>query len=228
MTARPPPYWLLCAVMTVMRPLPRAALIVLSALLVTAACNGGDKKDDSTSRTSIPLTTESTAPTTTTAPLTKEQIVLSADGTGPIKFGNNAANTIRRFIDALGEPEKNTPLAAATACGATRRLHWANFQVLVNEVGGGSGAGKPGFAGWFLGPPTAAGFDFKTEKGVGVNSTVAALKANYATDVTLARGEQGWGFTITAPGGIIIGQLDGGADANKIKNIQAGNYCGPA
>jgi hypothetical protein len=101
--------------------------------------------------------------------------------------------------------------------------------VLVNEVGGTSGAGKPGFAGWYLGPlagPTA--LDFKTEKGIGVGSTVGAIKAAYATDAQIARGEQGWGFTITAPGGIIIGQLDGGADGNKVRNIQAGNYCGPA
>jgi hypothetical protein len=207
--------------------LRRAALTVLPVVLVTAACGGG-KKDDSASRTSIPLTTESTAPTTTTLPLTKEQIVLSADGVGAIKFGTNAAHTIARFRQALGEPEKNQQLPAATACGATRRLVWANFQVLVNEVSSISGAGKPGFVGWFLGPPTAAPLDFKTEKGIGLGSTVGAIKAAYGTDQQIARGEQGWGFTITVPGGIIIGQLDGGADANKVKNLQAGNYCGPA
>ena len=207
--------------------LRRAALTVLPVVLVTAACGGG-KKDDSASRTSIPLTTESTAPTTTTLPLTKEQIVLSADGVSAIKFGTNAAHTIARFRQALGEPEKNQQLPAGTACGATRRLVWANFQVLVNEVSSMSGAGKPGFAGWFLGPPTAAPLDFKTDKGIGLGSTVGALKAAYGTDQQIARGEQGWGFTITAPGGIIIGQLDGGADANKVKNLQAGNYCGPA
>ena len=105
---------------------------------------------------------------------------------------------------------------------------WANFQVLVNEVTSMSGAGKPGFAGWFLGPLTGAAHDFKTDKGVGIGSTVGAIKAAYGTDQQVARGAQGWGFTIIAPGGIIIGQLDGGADTNKVMNIQAGNYCGPA
>lgn len=226
MTARPPPYWLLCAVMSQIR-VRRAARIVLPvALLAGAACSGGDKESATT--TTVLQTTASTAASTTTAPLTKDQIVLSADGVGAIKFGNNSANTIRRFMDALGQPQTNTPLPARTACGATRRLHWANFQVLVNEVTSASGAGAPGFAGWFLGPPTAAPLDLKTDKGITIGSTVGAIKAAYATEVTLARGEQGWGFTITAPGGIIIGQLDGGADTNKVKNIQAGNYCGPA
>jgi hypothetical protein len=211
----------------------RAAIVVLSAALLTAAaCNGGDgdSSSDTTEGTppSIPLTTESTAPTTTTAPLTKEAIVLAGDGVGPLKFGTNAANTIRRLMDALGQPEKNQPLPAGTACAATRRLQWGNFQVLVNEVGGSSGAGRPGFGGWFLGATTGAPLDFKTEKGIGLGSTVGQIKAAYGTDVTVARGESGPGFTVTVPGGILLGQLDALTDAGKVKNIQAGNYCGPA
>lgn len=210
----------------------RAALILLSGLLIAgAACGGADKKDNGNTGgtpTSIPLTTESTAPTTTTAPLTREAIVLAGDGVGPLKFGNPAANTIRRFMDALGQPEKNQPLPAATACAATRRLQWGNFQVLVNEVGATSAAGRPGFAGWFLGAAGGAPLDFKTDKGIGVGSTVGQLKAAYGTDVTVARGEAGPGFTVTVPGGIMLGQLDALTDAGKIRNIQAGNYCGPA
>lgn len=203
----------------------RAALIVLSAVLLTAAACDGDNKDAATT-TSIPLTTASTAPTTTTAPLTKEAIVLAADGVGPLKFRTNAAHTIARFMQALGEPDTNTPLPAGQACGATRRLHWDNLQVLVNEVGGASGAGLPGFAGWFLGAATP--LEFKTEKGITVGSTVGDLKAAYGTDVTVARGEAGPSFTITLSNGIILGQLDALTDAGKIKNIQAGSYCGPA
>src|SRR5581483_10760127 len=112
--------------MTEIRP-RRAALILLSGLLVlaTAACGGNDKKDNGpTGGTppSIPLTTESSATTTSTPPLTKEAIVLAGDGVGPIKFGTNAAHTIARFMQALGQPEKNTPLPAGAACAATRRL----------------------------------------------------------------------------------------------------------
>ena len=208
--------------------LRRAIRIVLPVVLLAGAACGGDDKESVTTTTTAPTTT-STAPTTTTALLTKDQIVLAADGVGAIKFGNNSANTIRRFMDALGEPEKNTPLPAGTACGATRRLHWANFQVLVNEVTSASGAGKPGFTGWFLGPPTAAPLDLKTEKGITVGSTVAELKAAYGDDLTVAgRGAEGPGFTITVPGGIMLGLLSAATDAGKIKDIQAGNYCGAA
>src|SRR5688572_20829113 len=209
--------------------LHRAARIVAPVVLFAGSACGGDGDKESATTTTAAPTTTSTAATTTTAVLTKDQIVLAADGVGAIKFGNNSANTIRRFMDALGEPEKNTPLPAGTACGATRRLHWANFQVLVNEVTSASGAGKPGFTGWFLGPPTAAPLDLKTEKGITVGSTVAELKTAYGDDLTVAgRGEEGPGFTITAPGGIMLGLLTAGSDAGKVKDIQAGNYCGAA
>jgi hypothetical protein len=205
--------------------LRRTAAIVLSATLLTGAACSKDKKSDATTTTTEPTTT-STAPTTTTAGLTKEQIVLSADGVGAVKFGENSAHTIARFMQALGDPQKNTPLPAGTACGATRRLQWGNFQVLVNEVVSTSGAGRPGFAGWFLGSAGTPALDFKTDKGITIGSTVAQLKAAYP-DAIVARGEQGPGYNVTLATGIILGQLSALTDAGKITNIQAGSYCGP-
>lgn len=210
--------------------LRRVATLVLPVVLLAGSACGddGDKEAATTTSTAAP-TTATTAATTTSTPVTKDQIVLGADGVGAIEFGNNSANTIKQFIEALGEPEKNTPLPAGSACGATRRLHWANFQVLVNEVTSASGAGKPGFTGWFLGPATAAPLDLKTEKGITVGSTVADLKAAYADGLTVAgRGEDGPGFTIVAPTGIMLGLLTSAEDTGKIKEIQAGNYCGRA
>lgn len=208
----------------------RAVLLVLSAVLLaaSAACGGDDDKGSSTTTSAPPTTASST--TTSTAPLAKEALVLSADGLGPaLKFHTeNAARTINLLRQALGEPEKNQPLPAGTTCGATRRLQWGNLQVLVNEVGSSSGAGKPGFAGWYLGAPGGAPLDLKTEKGITIGSTVAALKAAYAADVIVNRGEAGPGFVITLPTGVILGQLDALTDAGKVKNIQAGNYCGAA
>jgi len=208
--------------------LHRAASLVLPVVLLAgAACSGGGKKETTTT-TSAPTTT-STAPTTTTGNLTKEQIVLGADGVGGVKFGTNSAHTINRFMQALGQPDKNTPLPANSACGATRRLHWSNFQILVNEVTSTAAAGRPGFVGWYLGPATANALDFKTDKGIGIGSTVAALKAAYGGDVSVqGRGEQGPGYTITQPTGNIVGLLTAATDAGKVKDIQAGNYCGPA
>ena len=209
-----------------------AALIVLSTvLLVGVACSddGGDGTTASSSTTPSSLPT-STEPSTTTVPLRKESLVLSADGLGgELKFGDaNAARTINLLMQALGQPEKNQPLPAQSTCGATRRLQWGNLQVLVNEVTSVSGAGRPGFAGWYLGAPSATTHDLKTEKGVTLGSTVSDLKAAYgAESVIVARGESGPGFSVTLPNGIILGQLDTLADSGKIKNIQAGSYCGP-
>jgi hypothetical protein len=210
--------------------LRRAAAIALSAvLLVGAACSddgGDDGSAPSTTPSSLPTSTE---PPTTTVPFQKEQIVLLADGLGgELQFGDvNAARTINLLRQALGEPEKNQPLPAQSTCGATRRLQWGNLQVLVNEVTSVSGAGRPGFAGWYLGAPSATTHDLKTEKGVGIGSTVASLKAAYGADVSVARGEAGPGFSVTLPTGIMLGQLDALTDAGKVRNIQAGNYCGP-
>jgi hypothetical protein len=206
-----------------------ASFVLPVVLLAGSACGGDGDKEAATTTTTAAPTATTAAPTTTSVPLTKDQIVLSPDGVGVIQFGNNSANTLKQFIEALGEPEKNTPLPAGSACGATRRLHWANFQVLVNEVTSASGAGKPGFTGWFLGPPTAAPLDLKTEKGITVGSTVADLKAAYADGLAVAsRGEEGPGFTVVAPTGIMLGLLTSADDTGKIKDIQAGNYCGRA
>jgi hypothetical protein len=216
-----------CGFLTEQR-LRRAVLIGLSAaLLTTAACSSG-KKNEAATTTSAAPTTASTETTTTTIPVTKDTIVLAADGLGAgLPFGTNAARTINLLIQALGQPDKNTPLPVAQPCGATRRLQWANFQVLVNEVGASAGAGRPGFAGWYLGAPAATSLPFKTDKGITIGSTVAQLRAAYGGDVTIARGEQGPGYNITTPKGIILGQLDALTDAGKVKTIQAGNYCGP-
>ncbi len=165
MTAATGAHWLLCAAMTEIR-LRRTVLVVLSAALLTAAACSNDKKGSATTTTLAP-TTAPTESTTTTVPFTKESIVLAADGLGAgLPFQTNAASTIRLLIQALGQPEKNTPLPVGTACGATRRLQWGNFQVLVNEVGVTSAAGKPGFAGWYLGAPSPTQLPFKTDKGI--------------------------------------------------------------
>ena len=212
--------------MTQIRP-RRVALVVLSAVLLTAVACSKDKKNSATTTTAAPTTTAPTESTTTTVALTKDAIVLGGDGLGSaLPFGLNAATTIKLLIQALGPADKNTLLPAGQACGATRRLQWGNFQVLVNEVGATSGAGRPGFAGWFLGVPGGAPEPFKTDKGITIGSTVAQLKAAYP-EAVIARGEQGPGFNITLAKGIILGQLTLLTDAGKITNIQAGNYCGP-
>ena len=212
--------------MSEIRP-SRVALVVCSVVLLTAAACSKDKKDTPTTTTAAPTTTTLES-TTTTVALTKDAIVLNPDGLGPaLPFGLNAASTIKLLIQALGPAEKNTPLPVGQACGATRRLQWGNFQVLVNEVGATSGAGRPGFAGWYLGAPGAPQ-PFKTDKGITVGSTTAQMQAAYGPELTTSHGEQGEAFFIATPSGLqISGQLSTVGPAAKVTNIQAGNYCGP-
>ena len=214
--------------MTEIRP-RRAALIVVAAVLLAAAGCSKDKKDSTTTTTAAPTTTVPTESTTTTVALTKDAIVLGGDGLGSaLPFGLNAATTIKLLIQALGPADKNTLLPAGQACGATRRLQWGNFQVLVNEVGATSGAGRPGFAGWFLGVPSGAPEPFKTDKGITIGSTMAQMAAAYGPSLTTSHGEQGQAFFISTPSGLqITGQLSTVGPAAKVTNIQAGNYCGP-
>jgi len=225
-------HWLLCAAMTAIRA-RRAALVVLSVVLLAGVGAGCSKGKNGASTTTTAPTTTSTEPTTTTLGLTKDSIVLAADGLGAaLPFGTSSARAIDLLTHALGNPDKNTPLPAAQPCQATRRLQWANFQVLVNEVVSQAGAGRPGFAGWYLGAPAATSLPFHTDKGIMIGSTVAQLKAAYGTDVTVAMGEQGPGYNITTATGIILGALappnfSGLNDSGKVTTIQAGSYCGP-
>ena len=80
--------------------------------------------------------------------------------------------------------------------------------MLVNEVGATSGAGRPGFAGWFLGVPGGAPEPFKTDKGITIGSTMAQMAAAYGPSLTTSHGEQGQAFFISTPSGLqITGQL---------------------
>jgi hypothetical protein len=211
----------------------RAALVVLSVVLLAGAGAGCSKGKKGASTTTSAPTTTSTAPTTTTLGLTKDSIILAADGLGPaLPFGTQAARAIQALVQALGQPDKNTPLPVAQPCEATRRLQWANFQVLVNEVVSQAGAGRPGFAGWYLGAPAATTLPFHTDKGITIGSTVAQLKAAYGPEVNIAMGEQGPGYNVTTATGIILGALappnfSGLNDSGKVTTIQAGSYCGP-
>ena len=141
----PRPHWLLCAVMTPIRwpggPVSRRRLRGPPSSCCRPAARrvggDGDKDKGPPPRRRRPRPTTASSTTTSTVLLTKEALVLSADGLGSaLKFHtDNAARTINLLRQALGEPEKNQPLPAGTTCGATRRLQWANLQVLVNEVG---------------------------------------------------------------------------------------------
>ncbi|MCA1845820.1 MAG: hypothetical protein LC792_22030 [Actinobacteria bacterium] len=151
-------------------------------------------------------------------------MVPAPDGLGAaLPFGTQAAKAMNGLTQALGRAENVTVVPPNANCGATRSFRWKDFDVLINEVTGRSG-GNPGLVGWAMGAAAPAALGLKTDKGIGVGSTVAAVKAAYGP-VTVAQGPSGPTLVIRAANGVITGDLDGTANTSRVKALRAGASC---
>jgi hypothetical protein len=201
-------------------PLAAGALVVL----VMAGCTSPPKDkasfkgDIETPGFTGPETTE---PTTATTALSRASVVLAPDGLGSLAFGTQAARAMSGLTQAFGRAEKVTIVPPGTNCGATRIFRWKDFDVLINEVSARSG-GASGLVGWALDAGARSSLGLKTDKGIGIGSTVAAVRAAYGSAVTIAQGANGPTLEIKAPNGVIRGELD---DAARIKTLRAGAAC---
>jgi hypothetical protein len=209
----------------------RVALAAMSLVVVTAACTGQKDKPQVSGGVEQPadqgpgdMGPETTEPTTATTALRQEALSLAADGIGPLPFGLQAARAMNGLTQALGRAENIRVVPPAANCGVTRIFRWRDFDVLVNEASARSG-GKPGLVGWSLGPPSPSGLGLKTAKGIGIGSTVTAVKAAYGTAVTPGQGPNGPTLQITAPSGVITAELDGHGDAARVTTLRAGATC---
>lgn len=201
----------------------RVALAAVSLVAVTAACTSPPKDDASMKgdvRPPVSIGPESTEPTTSTTALSVTALVLASDGIGPLPFGMQAARAMNGLTQALGRAEKITPVPANANCGATRIFGWKDFNVLVNEVTSQSG-GSPGLAGWSLGATAPSSGGLKTDKGIGIGSTLAAVKAAYGPAVAIA----GPTFAIRGANNVISGELEGSGDSARVKALRAGVSC---
>jgi hypothetical protein len=207
-------------------PLPRALTVLLSlALAGSAACSRGEDNPAIDVPSQGP-TTATTTPPSTILTVTKDSLLLSPDGLGPLHFGEPTGSMVGRLTTALGIPDKDAPVPPEKRCGATRVVEWSNLQILVNDAPDAR-AGSSGFVGWFYGitSPRPSLF-LKTENGVGLGTTVAALKTTYGEGVDIERGEQGASFSVMAESGILLGALSSMADNGMVLNLQSGNFCG--
>jgi hypothetical protein len=201
----------------------RVAVAAVSLVVVTAACTSPPKDKASMKgdvRPPVSIGPESTEPTTSTTALSVTALVLASDGIGPLPFGMQAARAMNGLTQALGRAEKITPVPANANCGATRIFGWKDFNVLVNEVTSQSG-GSPGLAGWSLGATAPSSGSLKTDKGIGIGSTLAAVKAAYGSAVTVA----GPTFAIRGANNVISGELEGSGDSARVKALRAGVSC---
>ena len=161
---------------------------------------------------------------TTTTTFTAASIVLSPDGLGVLPFGKQAAQALGGLTQALGRAEDWRPISAPSACDATRIFTWKNFDVLVNETTMSSG-GVRGLVGWVLRSGGPDALPFRTDRGIGIGSTVAALEAAYGEAVSVGSVTGQPTATITFPSGVMIGELDGLGPKSTIRSLWAGTPC---
>jgi len=205
----------------------RVALAAMSLMVVTAACTSPKEKASSPGKVEeTPAFTgpESAEPSTATTPaLSLAAVVPAPDGIGPLAFGTQAAKAMNGLTQALGRAENVTTVPPSANCGATRVFRWKDFDVLINEVTARSG-GNPGLVGWAMGAAAPPGLGLKTDKGIGIGSTLAAVKAAYGP-VTVAQGPNGPTFVIRVASGVITGEITGAGDTGKVKTLRAGASC---
>jgi hypothetical protein len=205
----------------------RWVLVAVGLTVATAACGSGSGKTGGAQAGKVDPGPDSSAgvaeSTTTTVAVTRESLVLSADGLGPVQFGMQAARALAGLTQALGQAAPPKPVTDA-ACGATRTFHWGDLTVVANEVSGRAGT-TPGFVGWSLAGPAPDTATLRTDKGIGLGSTLKALRAAYGSAVAVTPGRHGPGFTITTPSGSMTGTLDAVGDAGKVTTLQAGTVC---
>ena len=205
----------------------RLTVVALGLTLLTAACSSGKSGTSLAGNVAQPpASTPATEITTSTTGLDPAALVLSADGLGPLRFGMQAARALSGLTQALGRAEPPTLVADSVVCGATRIFKWKGLTVLVNEVSSRA-VSTSGLVGWSLSGPAPAPADLKTDKGIGVGSTVKALKAAYGAAVALAPAGGKPGFKVTTATGAITGELDAAGDTGKVVSLQAGTVCGP-
>ncbi len=195
----------------------RHAVAALAVLSLTAACTGGSKPASDNRGMEAPAATSPAEPSTSTTAFAASALVLSPDGLGPLTFGTQAARAMDALTQAFGRAENITVIPPESKCGATRMFRWRDFAVLINEVTARSG-GAPGLVGWSLGAAPPGSADLRTDKGVGIGSTAAAVKAAYGPAAT----QSGPIVTVTVPNGVMTAELDG---AGRVKTLRAGVSC---
>jgi hypothetical protein len=204
-----------------------STLVALTVALLLSGCSHGPSRSSLAGGVAppAPADTATTESPTTSPPLTASSLVLAADGLGPLTFGIQAARALGALTQALGQSDPPTAVAASPSCHATRMFHWRNLAVLVNEVMPGAGT-TAGLVGWSVSVGSRDALSMKTDKGIGVGSTLAALRSAYGAAVVITPAEPTPGFTISTPTGKITGELNGQAPGSTIRTLRAGTACG--
>ncbi|HKZ20707.1 MAG TPA: hypothetical protein VJQ57_11405 [Acidimicrobiia bacterium] len=179
----------------------------------------------------IPSSTTTTIVATTLAdPLAS--LFLAGDGIGEIELGTPAEAAITQFSATLGPPDDDTEWTSSLGtCPGTesRIVRWSSLQIFLTN-GETAWATEPHF--FHYGQSLAAGggeyLDLRTQKGIGIGSTISELKLAYGEAVVVgddpAFGPY-WEVTETDPS-YLWGTATGVGDDSVIDALSGGAGCG--
>ena len=145
---------------------------------------------------SVPTTSSTTPPTTRAASTTTTlgdplaALILDGDGIGEIALGSDADLTVDQLTAVLGSPDEDTgwTTTLGTCPGTEARIvRWSSLQIYLTD---GETAWATGQHFFHYGQSLAAGggeyLDLRTDKSVGIGSTIGELKAAYAAAATVS------------------------------------------
>jgi hypothetical protein len=180
--------------------------------------------------TAIRTTTTSQASSTLADPL--DSLFLAGDGIGEIGLGTEADAAIAQLSVTLGSPDDDTDWSAALGtCPGTesRIVRWSSLQIFLTN-GETAWASNPHF--FHYGQSLAAGggeyLDLRTDKEIGIGSTIGELKLAYG-DVVAVSDDPAfgpyWEVVGTEPA-YLWGTATGVADESVIDAVSGGAGCG--
>jgi hypothetical protein len=190
-------------------------------------------ESSTTSSTStIPATTAPAASTTTIPAV--QGLGLSAQGLGDVQFGADADQTVSYVNSILGKPTRDTgwvdPLTSGQSCPGTtiRLVDWNDLSLFFTDQSPAV-QGLRHFASFTYGPPITPGkpnpFGLTTSNGVGLGSTVKALKAAYPAVKILPGDGLSSGPQFTLEQGL-SGFLSGVKNTDTVISFIGGFGCG--
>lgn len=233
------------------QPSPRLGLVlaVIAGLAVVVSIILALRGEESAPPTTlaVALSTITVAPTstpttvatslTTTAPVTTladplASLFLTGDGIGEIGLGTPAETAITQLSAILGSPDDDTGWTSSLGtCPGTesRIVRWSSLQIFLTN-GETAWASEPHF--FHYGQSLAAGggeyLDLRTDKEIGIGSTISELKSAYGDAVVVgddpAFGPY-WEVAGTDPS-YLWGTATGVADDSVIDALSGGAGCG--
>ena len=210
----------------------RRAVVVLTAVLLVAACSDDDAEpadatiSDPTSTSAPGESTPSTPSTTTTEP-EPSALALRGDGLGVVDLGAPPEAAIAAVAAELGDPATDTGWEPSFSSYGTcpgeqiRGVEWSGLVLLFTDGDTPQGSGEHFFAWRVIGsPPPVA-----TATGLGYGATAADAEDLYPGRVERVPAEDPFPafLEVEAEGGRITAFLD---ETDTITNLEGGTPCG--